>query len=50
MTKDVEHRCGNWGILLAKWQRNGGTAVLAHATVSQPMQMGVPVQQVYSRQ
>jgi len=49
MTKDVEHRCGNCGTLLAKWHRNGATSVLVHA-VSQPVQMAVPVQHVYSHQ
>jgi hypothetical protein len=30
-TKDVLHRCGNCGAVLAKWHRNGGAVqVLAH--------------------
>jgi predicted RNA-binding Zn-ribbon protein involved in translation (DUF1610 family) len=30
-TKDVEHRCGNCGVLLATWQRRGGTQVHIHS-------------------
>jgi len=39
-TKDVEHRCGNCGVLLAKWHRSGATEVLAH-TIAQPAQRSV---------
>ncbi|KAF2281542.1 uncharacterized protein EI97DRAFT_32459 [Westerdykella ornata] len=28
--KDVEHRCGNCGVLLATWHRGGGTEVHCH--------------------
>ncbi|KAE9368135.1 hypothetical protein N431DRAFT_429332 [Stipitochalara longipes BDJ] len=31
--KDVEHKCGNCGALLAVWHRSGRTEVIAHATV-----------------
>ncbi|KAE9366413.1 hypothetical protein N431DRAFT_351562 [Stipitochalara longipes BDJ] len=31
--KDVEHKCGNCGALLAIWHRSGRTEVVAHATV-----------------
>ncbi|KAH8755544.1 LITAF-like zinc ribbon domain-containing protein [Hyaloscypha finlandica] len=31
--KDVEHKCGNCGALLAVWHRSGRTEVIAHATM-----------------
>jgi hypothetical protein len=38
-TKDVMHRCGNCGAVLAKWFRNSGAVqVLAHPVINAQQQ------------